>query len=411
MNFIADPINFVAEWLSSLFVKWGMLAETADFILRALGAAIVPLGAMLFTIFLIWLERKLLGRIQDRIGPNRLGPWGLFQPFADMAKIFIKEYINPIGFSWVPFNLAPVLSVASVLMLWIVIPLMPTVFVTNLNVGLLYLVGVGTFGLLSELMAGWSSNNKYSLIGAFRAVAILVSYEVPMAMVLLIPVMFAGSFTLNEIVMAQDVWFIFLMPTAALIFFITSIAEMARSPFDLLEADSELVSGFNLEYSGLKFGMFYVADFLRAFSMSLIFATVFLGGWRGPFVEQYPILGIVYLLIKTSVFYFLGLLIRGSMPRLRIDHMLDINWKYLTPMALILVMLTAVVNKLIPADTTILRVAILFLMNVVVFLAADLMVSNKLKRVKREVIKTDMRKPAATSNEQPAASLDNGAVL
>jgi len=411
MNFIADPINFIVNWLNGLLVSWGMAVETADFILRGLGAAIVPLGAMLFTIFLIWLERKLLGRIQDRIGPNRLGPWGLFQPFADMAKIFIKEYINPVGFSWVPFNLAPVLSVASVLMLWIVIPLMPTVFVTNLNVGLLYLVAVGTFGLLSELMAGWSSNNKYSLIGAFRAVAILVSYEVPMAMVLLIPVMFAGSFTMNEIVMAQNVWFIFLMPAAALIFFITSIAEMARSPFDLLEADSELVSGFNLEYSGLKFGMFYVADFLRAFSLSLIFATVFLGGWRGPFAEQYPILGIFYLLIKTSVFYFLGLLIRGSMPRLRIDHMLDINWKYLTPMALVLVILTAVINKLIPTDATILRVAILFSVNVAVFLIADRLVSKKIRQEPRKVIKTDMRKPVAAGIDEATASLDNGAAL
>ncbi len=145
--------------------------------------------------------------------------------------------------------------------------------------------------------------------------------------------------------------------------------------------------------------------------MALIFATVFLGGWRGPFAEHYPILGIVYLLIKTSVFYFLGLLIRGSMPRLRIDHMLDINWKYLTPMALVLVMLTAVINKLIPSDTTILRVVILFLMNVAVFLVADLIVSNKIKRVQRKVIKTDMRKPTVPNTEQPTASFDNGAVL
>ncbi len=408
MTFFFDPVTFIVQWVHGLLVGWGMPAETATTVLNALGAAILPLSAMLFTIFLIWLERKLLGRIQDRIGPNRLGPFGLFQPFADMAKIFIKEYINPIGFSWLPYNLAPVMAVASVLMLWTVIPLTVSVFGTDLNVGLLFLIGVGTFGFVAELMAGWASNNKYTLFGAFRSIAVLVAYEVPMVIILLLPVMLTGSLSMVDIVNAQDIWFIFLMPLAALIFLVTSIAESARSPFDLLEAESELVSGFNTEYSGLKFGMFYVADFLRAFTLSLVFATIFLGGWRGPFAEQYPILGMVYLIIKTSIFYFLGILIRGSMPRIRIDQMLDINWKYLTPLSLVLVIVSALIFKAIPAEMLWLRLIVSVAVNLGLYFVADKMLATGMKRAKRDVVKTNVPSQRIVIPE-PAAVNDTGA--
>lgn len=408
MAFISDPISFIVQWLHGLFVTWGMPAETATMVLNALGAAILPLSAMLFTIFLIWLERKLLGRIQDRIGPNRLGPWGLFQPFADMAKIFIKEYINPAGFSWLPYNLAPVLAVASVLGLWAVVPLTMTVFGTNLNVGILYLIGVGTFGFVAEMMAGWASNNKYTVLGAFRSIAILVAYEVPMVIILLIPVMITGSLSMVDIVNAQTIPFIVLTPLGTLIYFIASIAESARSPFDLLEAESELVSGFNTEYSGLKFGMFYVADFLRAFTLALIFATIFLGGWRGPFVEQFPILGMVYLIIKTSIFYFLGILIRGSMPRMRIDHMLDFNWKYLTPLALVLVILTAVIYKLIPDSLMLVRLAVLIAVNIALFIIADRTLAKGARRPIRRVITTNI--PSATLTPPDAGTVQESGV-
>ncbi|MBI9045717.1 MAG: NADH-quinone oxidoreductase subunit NuoH [Anaerolineaceae bacterium] len=381
MELLIDPITFLVELLTNQLLVWGLSAELIAFIIRLLGAAILPAGAMFFCLFLIWVERKLLARVQDRIGPNRLGPWGIFQTVADMAKIFIKEHVNPTGFDPVTFNLAPVLSVASVLLVWAVLPFTITFVGVDLNVGLLYVIGVGGFGIIGEIMAGWGSNNKYALISTYRAVAILISFEVPMILILIIPVMLSGSMSLPAIVQAQDVWFIIQMPVAALVFFITSIAEMARSPFDLLEAESELVSGFNIEYSGLKFGMFYVADFLRAFTFALLFSTVFLGGWRGPFADQIPIIGFVYLGLKTSVVYFLGILIRGSMPRFRIDQMLNLNWKVFTPLSLALVIGVALVNKLFPQANdfgmTALKIAVFISMNVVLLLITNWIIGKR----------------------------------
>ncbi len=340
-----DPVNFIAAWLRTVLSGWGLAPGAVDFILTFLGAGITALLGMLWVIFLIWYERKLIGRIQDRFGPNRVGPWGIFQPFADMLKIFVKEYITPAGADRVPYNLAPILSVASVLLIWAVIPFTMTIMGVNLNVGLLLIIASGGLSVLAVLLAGWGSNNKFAMLGGFRAVAQLISYEVPMVVSLLIPVILSGSLGVNDIVKAQNIPFLVTAPVAALIFFISSVAESGRSPFDLVEAESELVAGFNTEYSGLKFGMFYVAEFLHAFTISLLFSTLFLGGWRGPFAEQYPLLGFLYLGIKTFVVYFVVILFRGSLPRFRIDQMMDLNWKLLTPMALVSLIITALVAQ------------------------------------------------------------------
>ncbi|GAP05813.1 NADH dehydrogenase subunit H [Anaerolinea thermolimosa] len=340
-----DPVQFIAEWLRGVLLGWGMPPSGVELVLTVLGAGTIALLAMLWVVFLIWYERKLIGRIQDRFGPNRVGPWGIFQPIADMLKIFTKEYITPEGVDRVPYNLAPILAVASVLLIWAVIPFTMTVMGVNLNVGIVYIIASGGLGVLGIILAGWSSNNKYALLGGFRAVAQLVSYEVPMVVSLLIPVILAGSLGVNDIVMAQRIPYLLSAPVAALIFFITSMAETGRSPFDLTEAESEIVAGFNIEYSGLKFGMFYVAEFLHAFTVSLLFATLFLGGWRGPLAEQVPLLGFVYLVVKTFVVYFVVILFRGSLPRFRIDQMMDLNWKLLTPLALVSLVVSALVAK------------------------------------------------------------------
>jgi NADH-quinone oxidoreductase subunit H len=375
MTFIADPIIFITNWLNSVLAGWGIPAGWVQFILFIIGAGVLALGAMIFTIGLIWLERKLGGRVQDRLGPNRVGPWGIFQTIADMLKIFTKELITPAGADKFLYNLAPLLAMAAVLGLWAVIPLSPTVFGTNINVGVLYLIGVGAIGELGIILAGLSSNNKYALLGGFRAVASLLSYEVPMAITLLIPVMLTGSMGLNDIAGAQKVAFIFQAPVAALVFFIAAIAENGRAPFDLMEADSEIVAGFNIEYSGLKFGMYYVADFLHAFTSAMIFATLFLGGWNGPGAEQIPALGFLYLLIKTAVVYLLTVTIRFTVPRLRIDQMMAFAWKYLTPLALASLLVTAVIDKAAPAGQGLLRIALLLAANVVLFLIADRLVT------------------------------------
>jgi NADH-quinone oxidoreductase subunit H len=384
MTFLADPIAFIVNWLNGMLTGWGIPAGWVQFIMFILGAGVLALGAMLFTIGLIWLERKLGGRVQDRLGPNRVGPWGIFQTIADMLKIFTKELITPVGADKFLYNLAPLLAMAAVLGLWAVIPLSPTVFGTNINVGVLYLIGVGAIGELGIILAGLSSNNKYALIGGFRAVASLLSYEVPMAITLLIPVMLTGSMGLNDIAGAQNVAFIFQAPVAALVFFIAAIAENGRAPFDLMEADSEIVAGFNIEYSGLKFGMYYVADFLHAFTSAMIFSTLFLGGWNGPGAEQVPALGFLYLLIKTAAVYLLTVTIRFTVPRLRIDQMMEFAWKYLTPLALASLLVTALVDKAAPPGQGLLRIALLLATNFVLFLIADRLVTLYRKHTEKE---------------------------
>jgi NADH-quinone oxidoreductase subunit H len=347
MAFLSDPINFIASWLDSVMVGFGWSDVVVNAVLKFLGAGAVGTFGLALVIFTIWLERKLYARIQDRLGPNRVGPWGIFQTFPDMIKIFTKEYITPDGADKVVFNLAPILSVSAVLLIWAVIPFAPTVIGTDVNVGVLYIVAVGAVGTLSIIMAGWSSNNKYALLGAFRAVAQMVSYEVPMVLALLVPVLLGQTMGINSLVSSQQVWYIVMAPIAALIFFISSLAETGRAPFDLLEAESELVAGFQTEYSGLKFGMFYVGEFLHAFTISALTATLFLGGWRGPGSETYPILGTAYFFIKTFIMYFVVAWIRISLPRLRIDQMLNFNWKFLTPIALVLLIATALVEKML----------------------------------------------------------------
>ncbi len=386
MSFIADPIPFIINWLTQTLTGWGWSANLITVTLYVLGAGILCLGAMVFTTALIWAERKIGGRFQDRPGPNRVGPWGIFQTIADMLKIFTKEFITPAGADKIPYNLAPALAVAAVLCVWAVLPFSSTVFGSNIAVGLLFIIAVGALGEMAIILAGFGSNNKYALLGAFRAVAQIVSYEVPMVIVLLIPVMFSGSMGMNDIVAAQKIPYIVLAPVACIIYFITSLAENGRAPFDLIEADSELVAGFNIEYSGLKFGFFFVADFLHAFTSALVFATVFLGGWQGPGVDSLPILGFLYLLLKTLLVYFVMLALRFSLPRFRIDQMMNLNWKVLTPLALFTFMVTAVVNKLLPPGGSLLRIGGLLLANLILWLVANWALSRFLSRHPRPVV-------------------------
>lgn len=398
LEFLKDPIIGIEKWIVQLFENWGLASEWQTFFLYLIGAAILGTGALLITLVLIWAERKIIGRLQDRLGPNRIGPWGIFQPVADMVKIFIKEHIIPDGVDPIPYHLAPIISVASVLLLWAVVPFSDQVRGSDLNVALLFILGVGGLGELGVILAGWGSNNKYAMLAAFRASAQMISYEVPMAITLLIVVIFSGSMSLGDIVKSQNIAYIFFLPLGALIFFIASIAENGRAPFDLAEAESELVAGFNMEYSGLKFGMFYVADFLRAFTSSVIFASIFLGGWRGPGAEQIPILGFVYLIIKSFIVWFLGVWIRGSMPRYRVDQMMAITWKFLTPLALTLFIVVAFVNKLIENTNQWLQVVIMLLVNLALFVIG-FMIAKKLEKEKeRKIVSTKKRALAQPNN-------------
>jgi len=229
----------------------------------------------------------------------------------------------------------------SVLILWAVVPLAPTILGVDLNIGALYIIAAGAIGALSIIMAGWSSNNKYALIGAFRQVAVLVSFEIPMLTTLLIPTIFAGSMGMNAITQGQDVWYVFISPLGALIFLIAAIAELGRAPFDMGEAESELVAGYNIEYSGMKFALFFMAEYQKMIIVCAITAVFFFGGYLGPGVDQFPLLGPVYLFIKVVVLLFAMIWVRATWPRIRYDRLMEFGWKILVPLSLATVFITA----------------------------------------------------------------------
>ena len=344
---MSDPFGGLDNLIKDLLIGFGLDPTVVAVILKLVAAAVLGGLAGASAIILIWAERKLVARIQDRLGPNRVGPYGLLQTIADALKLLTKEVLIPAGADRIIFQMAPLLVVASVIGVWAVLPLAPGLIGSDINVGLLYIISVGSIGTLGIMMAGLSSNNKYALLGAFRTVAQMVSFAVPLILSLLIPTLLAGSMGMSDIVAAQEgVWFIFLAPLAAIIFFVSSIAEVGRAPFDLLEAESEIVAGFHIEYSGMAFGMFFVGEFVHAFTISALMAVIFLGGWRGPGAEAFPLLGLVYFLVKTSLVYFVVIWVRGTFPRIRIDQMNAFNWKFVTPLALVVLMVTAVVDKL-----------------------------------------------------------------
>ncbi len=367
---MGDPVTLIAKWLEGLLAGWGLAPGVVTLILTVVGVVVVATAALLLDIFLVWMERKVVARFQDRFGPNRLGPYGLIQPFADVIKLLIKEDITPDGADRVVYNLSPIIALATVLMLWGVLPISATIYGTNLNVGVLFVVAIGAISTLGIIMAGWSSNNKYALLGAFRTVAQMVSYEVPMVITLLVPVLVARSMGLTDIVNAQSVWFVLVMPLAAVIVFVSNIAELGRAPFDLAEAESEIVAGFHIEYTGMKFGLFYAGELLHALTVGAIVSTLFLGGWRGPGAETYPILGVVYFLGKAFFMYWVIMWVKYTFPRIRIDQMLNFNWKFLTPLALVVLMATAVLDKLLPrgpnGEFTLAYVLGMLAMNVVI---------------------------------------------
>ncbi|MDR3556473.1 MAG: NADH-quinone oxidoreductase subunit NuoH [Syntrophobacteraceae bacterium] len=309
----------------------------SETLLHIIIAFVVLIGAMSVSASLIWLERRLLGLWQDRYGPNRVGPFGLLQVMADMIKIFFKE-------DWVPpfadrpvFIVAPAIIVAATLIPFAVIPFSPGIVVSNLNIGLLFFLAMASLSVYGIVLGGWASQSKYPLLGSLRATAQLLSYEVFMGLSLMGVVMMTGSFSLGAIVEAQrGMWFCVPQFVGFVIFFIAGLAETHRLPFDLPEAESELISGYHTEYSGLKFGMFFVAEYLGVTFTSLMIATLFFGGWRGPVFPP-----IVWLLGKTLVFICLFILIRAALPRPRYDQLMSFAWKVLLPLSLLNLLVTA----------------------------------------------------------------------
>ena len=279
---------------------------------------------------LIWFERRFLALFQDRYGPNRVGPFGLLQVLADMIKIFTKEDWIPPFADRAVFVLAPAIVVVTVLMSFAMLPIAPGVIVAGLNIGLLFILGMSSLGVYSIVLAGWASDNKYSLLGALRASAQMLSYEVFMGLSLMGVVLLAGSFDLAHIVEAQRrLWFVVPQFLGFLLFLIAGIAETRRLPFDLPEAESELIAGYHSEYSGMKFGMFFVGEYLGIILISSLIAILFFGGWLGPVLPP-----LVWFLIKMFFFISFFILLRAALPRPRFDQLMAWGWKIMLPLAL-----------------------------------------------------------------------------
>ncbi|HEX6387394.1 MAG TPA: complex I subunit 1 family protein, partial [Anaerolineae bacterium] len=283
MNFdILEFLRSLADFTVFDYARsvWGD-AAWLEVVLDVVGVLVVSTFALLIVFVLGWSERKILARIQDRIGPNRVGGrYGLLQMVADVVKMMTKEVIIPSGADLVAYLSAPALAVMTSLLLFAVLPFAPGVIGVDLNVGVFYVLAVSSVSVVAILLAGWGSNNKYALLGAFRGVAQLVSYEVPMIIALLVPILLARSMSTVSLVEAQDIPFLFFVPLSALVFFVAALAETGRTPFDLLEAESEIVAGFHTEYSGMNFGLFMAAEYISALFMSALFVTAYLGGYR-----------------------------------------------------------------------------------------------------------------------------------
>ncbi|MBF8267308.1 MAG: NADH:ubiquinone oxidoreductase subunit [Dehalococcoidia bacterium] len=320
------------------FDSW--LPDSLDWLAYLLAALVVVFAVanlvLVITILFTWVERRLLGRFQARLGPNRWGPWGVLQPIADAIKLLSKEDIRPEGVDRWVFNIAPVLLFVPAVLVFAVIPLGKNTYVANLNIGILFIIAVSAVSTLAIFMAGWASGNRYSLFGAARGVAQLISYEVPMVLSVVGVILLAGSLSLVDLVEAQDIPFLLLQPLGFIIFFLASSAEMNRTPFDLVEAESEIVAGYLTEYSGMKFGLFQLAEFAAPFGASAIMATLFLKGWEGPVLPSH-----LWFFLKVCLLWFLFLWLRATLPRLRVDQIMGFAWKLLFPLGVLNIFVTA----------------------------------------------------------------------
>ena len=322
------------EQLASI-IGW----EALKMIVGLIGVlAFVVVNALILT----WAERKVAGHMQRRIGPKEVGPYGLIQPIADALKLLGKEILTPRAVDKPLYYAAPMLIFIPVLVSFVVIPFDASLVVKDINVGILVILAFSSLSMFSILMAGWGSNNKYALMGAIRSIAQNIAYEIPLLLALLPIIMMTNSFSLKTIVEAQQgLWFVFYQPVAFCIYFIAGVAETNRTPFDLPEAESELVAGYHTEYSGMRFALFFLAEYTNMFIVSAIAVTFFLGGYQGPFLP-----GIIWFLLKSYLLVFVIMWLKWTFPRVRFDQLLNISWKALIPLAFINLLVTGGLLKL-----------------------------------------------------------------
>ncbi len=339
--------------------------------------------------YLTLYERRALARMQARVGPNRAGPQGLLQPIADAVKLIFKEELTPAHVYRFVFFLAPVLTVVPSLIIAAVIPLGTsvtmfgreiTLYVANLNVGVLYLTSIASIAVYGIVLAGWSSNNKYAMLGGIRSSAQMISYELSLGLCFVIAIIMGNSMNLIDIVNAQrEMWFVVVQPVGALVFFIVVLAEVNRAPFDMPEAEQELTAGYHAEYSGMKFALFFMAEYQKMIVVSMITATLFFGGYLGPFVDQFPLLGPLYLFIKVIILLFVMIWVRATWPRIRYDRLMAFGWKILLPLTLGLAFVTAI-GVLLAQDVNPLLIWIVPVVSIAFFLMAVAFIYRDLRR-------------------------------
>ena len=332
----------------SLLIEW---------IIKSL---IIAFALLIGFAYLTYYERKVLARMQVRIGPNRAGPAGLLQPVADAFKLIFKEELIPARAYKFIFMLAPILTVVPAMVIMAVVPWgdKVTLFgrvidlgLADINVGVLYIMAITSISVYGIALAGWSSNNKYAMLGGMRSSAQMISYELALGLAFVGPVLLAGSMSLGDIIQKQKAmgWFVIYQPLGAIIFWIATLAEVNRAPFDMPEAEQELTAGYHVEYSGMKFALFFMAEYIKMIAVSAFAATLFFGGYRGPFIDQVPWLGPVYLFLKVVIILFGAIWVRATLPRIRYDRLMAFGWKILLPAALLNVVITAVVLVLVGA--------------------------------------------------------------
>jgi NADH-quinone oxidoreductase subunit H len=334
-NILHDTVLYreVYEFVGQLLPCW-LSYFVAGFVIMFFLINAVLLGAAIFS----WMERRLIGKFQNRLGPNRWGPFGLLQPIADLIKLIFKEDLTPRAADKIVFAAVPIVMLAPVILMLAVVPFAKDTALANLNVGVLYVLAVTSVTSIAIFMAGWSSNNRFAMFGAARGVAVLISYEVPVVISLLGVVMVAGSMSLADVVNAQTIPFLLVQPLALFVFVAGTAAELNRTPFDMAEAESELIAGYHIEYSGIKFGLIQAAEFGGVVTASAVIVTLFFSGWSGP-ASNY--IGWLWFLLKVGAVACVFIWVRATFPRLRIDQLLALAWKFLLPVSIINLFATA----------------------------------------------------------------------
>ncbi|PKB72713.1 MAG: NADH-quinone oxidoreductase subunit H [SAR202 cluster bacterium Io17-Chloro-G7] len=335
-NILHDTVLFrvIYEGVGRVLPCW-LSYLVAGLVIMLILVNAVLLGAAVLS----WMERRLIGRMHNRIGPNRWGPFGLLQPIADLVKLMTKENLTPANADRVAFLLVPVLMLMPVILVLAVVPFAKDTALADLNIGVLYVLAVSSISTIAIFMAGWSSNNRYAMFGAARGVAVLISYEIPLVLSLLGVVMVAGSMSLSDVVEAQNLPFLLVQPLALFVFLAGMSAELNRTPFDVAEAESEIIAGYHIEYSGIKFALIQAAEFGATLAAAALVVTFFLSGWDGPAAKY---IGWLWFLIKMGVVLFMFIWVRATFPRLRIDQLMALAWKFLLPLSLVNLAVTTV---------------------------------------------------------------------